>query len=133
VDLHLTEDRATAAEKSAVDAVLGPPESGWYGGQRNAEADGRTATLPTSRRDLLLPALHAIQSRAGWISRGAINYVAMRLNLPPAEIHGVASFYAMFSLTPRAPIVAHVCDDIACMARGAGALYEELEKEIGAA
>jgi NADH-quinone oxidoreductase subunit F len=111
--------------------VLGPPESGWAGGLRNSEADGRTAVLSSSRRDLLLPALHAIQSRAGWISRGAINYVAMRLNLPPAEIHGVASFYAMFSLAPRAPIVAHVCDDIACMTRGAGALCAEMEKAFG--
>jgi NADH-quinone oxidoreductase subunit F len=131
VDLHLTEDRPSDAEKAAVDAVLGPPESGWAGGPRNTQADGRTSAATASRRDLLLPVLHAIQSRAGWISRGAINYVALRLNLPPAEIHGVASFYAMFSLEPRAPIVAHVCDDIACMTRGAGALCAELEKKLG--
>ena len=40
----------------------------------------------------------------------------------------MASFYGMFSLTPRTPIVAHVCDDIACLARGAAALCAELEK-----
>lgn len=133
MDLHLTKDQATSAEKAAVEGVLGPPESGWEGGQRHVETDGHASFRNSSRRDLLLPVLHAIQSRAGWISAGALNYVALRMNLPPAEIHGVASFYAMFSLVPRAPIVAHVCDDIACLARGAHALCAELEKNLGPA
>ena len=132
MDLHLTEDQATIAEKAAVDSVLGPPESGWEGGPRS-QLDGRTSFAISIRRDLLLPVLHSIQARAGWISPGALNYVALRMNLPPAEIYGVASFYAMFSLSPRPPIVAHVCDDIACLARGAGALCEELEEKLGGA
>jgi NADH-quinone oxidoreductase subunit F len=133
VDLHLTEDQPTSAEKAAVDGVLGAPESGWEGGQRRVETDGRAAFATASRRDLLLPVLHAIQSRAGWISPGALNYLALRMNLPPAEIHGVASFYAMLSLSPRAPIVARVCDDIACLTRGADELCAELEKNLGPA
>ncbi len=133
MDLHLTEHQPTSAERAAVDGVLGPPESGWDGGQRRVEVDSRASFNPTSRRDLLLPVLHAIQSRNGWISPGALNYVALRMNLPPAEIHGVASFYAMLSLSPRAPIVAHVCDDIACLTRGADALCRELEKAAGPA
>jgi len=132
VDLHLSEDRATSAEKAAIDGVLGQPTSSWEGGERS-EVDGRAAFGAAFRRDLLLPVLHAIQSCAGWISRGAVNYVALRLNLPPAEINGVASFYAMFSLSPREPVVAHVCDDIACLTRGAGALCVELEKNLGPA
>ena len=132
MDLHLTGDKPTDAELAAVDGALGPPKSGWEGGQR-ADVDGRVVFRPAFRRDLLLPVLHAIQSRAGWISPGAVNYVALRLNLPPAEIHGVASFYSMFSLVPRAPIVAHVCDDIACLARGAEALCAELKKNLGPA
>ncbi len=130
MDLHLTEDQATSAEKAAVDGVLGLPDSGWEGGPRS-ETGSRAAFGSGSRRDLLLPVLHAIQSRAGWISPGALNYVALRLNLPPADIHGVASFYAMFSLVPRAPIVVRVCDDIACLARSADALCSELEKNLG--
>ena len=133
MDLHLTADRPTGTEKAAVDTVLGPAESGWQGGQRNIDVDGRAAFSNVSHRDLLLPVLHAIQSRLGWISPGALNYVALRLHLPPAEIHGVASFYAMFSLLPRAPIVAHVCDDIACLTRGADQLCAELEKDLGSA
>ena len=107
MDLHLTADQPTLAEKSAVDGELGAAP--W-------------------QRDRLLPALHAVQGRIGHITPGAVNYLAQRLDVAPAEIHGVASFYGMFSLTRRAPIVAHVCDDIACLARGAAALCAELEQ-----
>jgi NADH-quinone oxidoreductase subunit F len=133
VDLHLTEHRPTSAEKAAVDGVLGPPQSGWDGGQRRSDIDGHVAFGAAPARDLLLPVLHALQSRIGWISPGALNYVALRMKLPPAEIHGVASFYAMFSLSPCPPVVAHVCDDIACLTRGAGELCAQLEKSLGPA
>ena len=53
------------------------------------------------RRHLLLPVLHAVQERVGWISGGAVNYVAERLAVPPAEIYGVATFYAC---SPRAAL-----------------------------
>ena len=109
MDLHLNADQPTVAERSAVDGELGA-------------ADAR------GERHRLLPALHAIQARIGHITPGAVNHLAERLDVAPAEIHGVASFYGMFSLEPRAPIVAHVCDDIVCLARGAGALCAELEK-----
>lgn len=111
MDLHLTPDRASAAEKEAVDGELGPPE--------------RDRIAP---RHKLLPVLHAIQSRIGHLSPGALNYVARRLDVAPAEIHGVASFYGMFSLAARPPVVAHVCDDIACITRGASGLCAELER-----
>ena len=42
------------------------------------------------RRHYLLPALHALQNAAGWISPGGINYVAEVLDVPPAEAFGVA-------------------------------------------
>jgi NADH-quinone oxidoreductase subunit F len=136
VDLHLTAAKPSAEEKAAVHALLGHAESGWEGGARQIERDGRAAfggEAARSRRHLLLPVLHAIQERIGWISPGALNYASLRLNVAPAEAHGVASFYGMFSLTPRPPVAAHVCDDIACMTRGAGALCAELENKLGPA
>jgi NADH-quinone oxidoreductase subunit F len=136
VDLHLTNAKPSVEEKSAVDTVLGEPKSGWDGGARQIAHDGRAAfggDAARSRRHLLLPVLHAIQERIGWISPGALNYTSLRLNVAPAEVHGVASFYGMFSLSPRPPVSVHVCDDIACMARGAVALCAELEKKLGPA
>jgi NADH-quinone oxidoreductase subunit F len=134
LDLHLTAAQPTAEERAAVDAELGPPESGWDGGARQIATDGRAAFgghESRSRRHLLLPVLHAIQERIGWISPGALNYASLRLDVAPAETHGVASFYAMFSLSPRPPVVAHVCDDIVCMARGAASMCSELERNLG--
>ncbi|HEU4402528.1 MAG TPA: NAD(P)H-dependent oxidoreductase subunit E [Candidatus Polarisedimenticolia bacterium] len=136
MDLHVGKARATAAEQQAVDAVLGPPASGWEGGERRAGVDGHAATgghLSRQRRHLLLPALQAAQARRGFISEGALNYICLRLTVPPAEAYGVATFYSLLSLAPRPPVVAHVCDDIACRLSGAEALCAELTRTLGPA
>jgi NADH-quinone oxidoreductase subunit F len=80
---------------------------------------------------MLLPALRAVQSRVGWISEGALNYVCTRLTVPPADAWGVATFYALFSTTPRPRRVLHVCDDIACKCRGADDLITQIVKTLG--
>ena len=134
MDLHFGKARPTSAERRAIDEVLGPPESGWVGGRRRPEIDGRFARgghEARSRRHLLLPAFHAAQARAGFISEGALTYICQRLTVPPAEAYGVASFYAMFSLTKRAPHVAHVCDDVVCRLKGAEEICERLEEYLG--
>ena len=136
MDLHVIGPLASPAERAAVDGVLGPPTSGWQGGARDPGLDGHIARgghAARSQRDLLLPVLHAIQSRVGWISQPAINYVSRRLTIPPAEAYGVASFYALFATTPRPPTVAHVCDDLACALAGAGAICADLERTLGPA
>src|SRR5439155_6181446 len=86
-----------------------------------------------ARRHLLLPALQAVQSRIGWISEGALDYICERLNVPPADAWGVATFYALLSTTPRPRGVLHVCADIACKCKGADAICAALEGEIGPA
>jgi NADH-quinone oxidoreductase subunit F len=136
VDLHLTGATASGEEKAAVDALLGEPRNGWEGGPRGIDRDGRAAFHgpgKAPRRHQLLPVLHAIHERIGWISPGALNYVSVRLEVPPAEAYGVASFYEMFSFERRPPVTARVCDDIACMARGAEGLCLELERTLGPA
>jgi NADH-quinone oxidoreductase subunit F len=72
-----------------------------------------------------------VQDRAGWVSRGALEYVCRRLSIPPADAYGVASFYARFALEERPPLAVHVCDDIACKCAGADALCDALEKGFG--
>ena len=135
MDLHFHGPEPTAAERAAVDSVLGPPTSAWAGGARNVEEEGHSSLLgghaARSRRDLLLPALHAVQSRFGWIPPGALDYICRRLTVPPAEAHGVVTFYHLFSLSPRPLAVAHVCDDIACRIKGAERLCAELEQSLG--
>src|SRR5580765_5919724 len=136
MDLHVIGPLASPAERAAVDALLGPAESGWRGGTRDSGLEGHVARGghdARSRRDLLIPALHAVQARIGWISQPALNYVCRRLSVPPAEAYGVATFYALFATRPRPPIVAHVCDDIACRLAGSDELTADLERTMGPA
>ena len=124
---------ATAEERAAVASVLGPAGSGWEGGQRT-EADGHVSYgghAARDRRHLLLPVLHAVQERIGWISPGALDHICARLTVPPAEAYGVASFYALFRTTPSPSTVVHVCDDLACQVNGAERLCEEVERRFG--
>jgi len=135
LDLHVTEAAASLDERAAVDAVLGAPESGWRGGERDA-ITSRVAHGGhdlREKRHMLLPALHAVQDRIGWISPGALNYVSERLMVPPAETYAVASFYALFSTEERPATVVHVCDDIACKTSGADDVCAGLEERFGPA
>ena len=120
---------ATAAERAAVDAVLGPPETSWEGGARTA-VDLRISRAPADRRTQLLPVLHRLQSAVGWISEGGLNYACERLTVPPAEAYGVATFYAMFSVEEQPANVVHVCDDLACRVQGGRELLDACRKEF---
>src|SRR4051812_27223290 len=80
---------------------------------------------------MLLPSLQAVQAEIGWISEGAMDYVCERLNVPPADAWGVATFYALLSTNPRPRGVLHLCDDIACKARGADAICASLSATAG--
>ncbi len=136
MDLHVIGPLASTAERAAVDSVLGPPESGWVGGVRRPGTEGHAARgghAIRARRSQLLPALHAVQDRIGWISQPALNYISRRLAVPPAEAYGVATFYALYSTKPRPPVVAHVCDDIACRIAGAERICEDLARAVGPA
>jgi NADH-quinone oxidoreductase subunit F len=135
MDIRTTGGPPTAEETAAVDSVLGDPTSLWEGGERRPADDhvaygGQSAR---SQRPLLLPVLHAIQDRVGWVSRGALEYACRRLSIPPAEAYGVVSFYGRFALDERPHLVLHVCDDIACKCAGADALCAALEKSEGPA
>ena len=136
MDIHVIAPLASPAERAAVDALLGPPASGWAGGARDSATDGHSAHgghAARAERDLLLPALHAVQDRIGWISQPALAYICRRLTIPPAEAYGVATFYALFATKERAPIVAHVCDDIACRLAGAEEICAGLARTHGPA
>ncbi|MGH8910826.1 MAG: NAD(P)H-dependent oxidoreductase subunit E, partial [Egibacteraceae bacterium] len=152
MDIRLRQATPTDAERAAIDLVVGAGQTGQELGEPpTGQGFGEPPTVdvvvdagPASngravqggrraraRRHLLLPALHAAQDAVGWISEGALSYICERLVVPPADAYGVATFYAMFSLSPRAPRVAHVCDDLACRMAGAEALCDTLASLLG--
>jgi NADH-quinone oxidoreductase subunit F len=109
VDIRLLTAEPSDAEREAIDAVAGAPETNGY----------RVARADRGRRHLLLPALRAVQRRVGWVSEGALGYACRRLDVPPADAYGVASFYALIALEERPADVLHVCTDLACRLAGA--------------
>ncbi len=120
MDLHFTTDEPTAEERDAVDGCLD---------QLCQEAPSHLG-----RRQFLLPVLHALQGRVGWISPGGLNHACRRLEVAPAEAYGVANFYALFQTRPHPPVTIHVCDDIGCRfqhGHNAEVLCGELERTLG--
>jgi NADH-quinone oxidoreductase subunit F len=132
VDLRFLDAEPTTDERAAIDAFLGPPVSSWAGADRvenGHSAHGGHAAR--AQRHQLLPTLHALSERNGWISPGALNYVAQRLTIPPADVYGVATFYALFSVEARPPRVLHVCNDLACRCAGSDEVIATLTERIG--
>ena len=66
-----------------------------------------------ARRHLLLPTLHAVNDRVGWISPEAIDDVAERLDVAPAEIHASSRSTGCSRPSPRPNRQVHVCVDLA--------------------
>ena len=121
MDLKLIGAAATPAEIEAVARAVPAAET--------TELEGRVVRTDRSGlRHHLLPALDAVQAGVGHVSPGAVDEIARRLHVPPAEVYSVASFYALISTEPRARRVAHVCDDTACRVAGAPELLAGLSK-----
>ena len=107
-DLRLLSAEPSDAERAAIDAVAGVA----------AATGNRVGRSDRTRRHLLLPALRAAQRRVGWVSEGALGYACRRLEVPPADAYGVASFYALIALEERPADVLHVCTDLSCRLAG---------------
>ena len=127
MDLKLLPAETNEIERAAVASILEHRSD--YPETKQVTGEGLQEVR--ARRHLLLPALHAVQKKVGWISQGAFNEICRQLLVPPAEAYGVASFYALLSTNERPPRVAHVCDDIACKLRGADGLCATLEHKLG--
>ncbi len=133
MQIRTTGGPPTAEEMEAVDAVLGEPMSLWDGGERNPLDDhvARGGRDVRSQRHLLLPVLHSLQDRVGWVSRGGLEYACRRMSVPPADAYGVVTFYDRFATDKRPPLAVHVCDDVACKCAGADELCAALESSFG--
>ena len=79
----------------------------------------------------LLPALHAIQDKAGFVPPDMLGEIAAAFNLSRAEVHGVVTFYHYFRSAPPARHVIQVCRAEACQSMGGDALLAHAEQALG--
>jgi formate dehydrogenase subunit gamma len=82
-------------------------------------------------QDALLPVLHAIQDRLGFIPPDAVEGLAHSFNLSRAEVHGVITFYHYFKTTPPARCTVQICRAEACQSMGGDALLSHASQALG--
>lgn len=79
----------------------------------------------------LIPILQDLEARDGWLAPEILDEVARRLNISPAHVFSVATFYRAFSLEPRGRHRCTVCMGTACHVRGGAIILEHLERKLG--
>ena len=79
----------------------------------------------------LLPVLWLGQERWGWISPGIVQAIGDRLDLSPAFVEGVTSFYTMYQRTPPGRYLVQVCTTLSCQLCGTGTLVDHLKDRLG--
>lgn len=78
----------------------------------------------------LLPAMIEAQEKLGWLSEETLTQIATGLNVPLAEVYGVADFYAHLYTHPVGKIVVRVCDDVPCYLAGSEKIVATLEQRL---
>jgi NADH-quinone oxidoreductase subunit E len=79
----------------------------------------------------LIPILQAVQHEYQYLPEEVLTYVAMSLDVPPARVFGVATFYAHFALEPKGKHVIRICDGTACHVKQSLPVLEALHKKLG--
>ncbi len=91
--------------------------------------DDVLSRYPT-KQAALLPLLWLCQERWGWISPGVTSAIGDRLDLSPAFIEGVTTFYTMYQRTPPGRYLIQVCTTLSCQLCGTPGLVEHLREKL---
>jgi NADH-quinone oxidoreductase subunit E len=119
-----------AADLSKDPAVIPDPATTPVPDHVRAEIEEKMARYPDVR-SAAIPALHIVQREHGWCSPTAIEQAACVLRLTPAYLAAIATFYDMFSTTPKGRHDVYVCTNISCSLRGADGIYAEMLAAAG--
>ena len=84
-----------------------------------------------SAKGALISILHEVQELCGYIPREAQQAIADELRIPIAEVYGVITFYARFSLVPQGKNKCSICMGTACYVRGAEDILHAVQKSLG--
>ena len=82
------------------------------------------------KRAPLIPVLQGINAQYNYLPPETLYYLSRRLDIPLAHILRVATFYTLFSLTPRGKHVISVCEGTSCFVRGSERLVERVQQEL---
>jgi NADH-quinone oxidoreductase subunit E len=121
-------DRAT--DQSKLPAEIPSPEQVEVPQALRQEIEGHMALYPDPT-SAALPALAAAQRLHGWCSPQAIEQVACVMQVTPASLAAVATFYDMLETSPVGRHSVYVCTNISCSLRGADAIYEAIKQAAG--
>lgn len=85
-----------------------------------------------NRRAVVLPALHLVQERLGYVPPEAVVEIAELLGLAPAEVQDTLSFYGFFKQDrPVGAVRVWVCRSLSCSCRGGEQLLDRLSEKLG--
>lgn len=84
-----------------------------------------------SKESELIAILHRAQHIFGYLPREVQEHIAKKINVTPAKIYGVVTFYSFFTMERRGKYVINVCLGTACFVRGAEKLLHEFEEKLG--
>lgn len=79
----------------------------------------------------LIPILQEVQGEYRYLPEEILTYIAMVMNLSPATVYGVATFYAQFSLEAKGKYVVKICDGTACHVRGSDPVKDAIRNRVG--
>ena len=78
-----------------------------------------------------MPVLQGAQEIYGYLPQEVQKIIAAELDIPLAEVFGVASFYSMFTLNPKGEVAIAVCLGTACYVKGSGDIINKVSEIIG--
>ena len=78
-----------------------------------------------------IPVLHEAQDIYGYLPIEVQTMIAEGLNVPLAEIYGIVTFYAQFSLNPKGRFQIGVCLGTACYVKGSNLILEKVQEILG--
>lgn len=79
----------------------------------------------------LIPILQEVQQEYRYLPEEVLTFLATSLDIPPARVYGVATFYSHFTLEPRGKYTIRLCDGTACHVRQSIPILEALRKRLG--
>jgi NADH-quinone oxidoreductase E subunit len=100
------------------------------GPEFETKVDEIVARYP-QRKAALLPVLWEVQRRNGWVDLASEAWVAERLGVSPAHVHGCVTFYTMYKQRPSGRYHLQVCTTLSCMLRGSDELVRHIEGKLG--